>query len=360
MTVTFSKKALFLIGSGVVLLLIAIGLIGYQFLAAKKAIAPMVSQKVATNSSPTTSNTTQPTTTQTSATAADHTKLPLGDNKYSSSAKVGYIYTCQSSFNGGGAYQAGPWINQSAKTWDLTKKVSVDGAVKWTQKFTNVISGSNRVLTSNGLPNHTTGKYPIVSSDDAYTYDHNPNSIKEQSLSFTFPANPSLLSAPQCIGGEVGIMLSGIPLFDGFDAGGRDAVAWEIQDTCGGHPQVSGQYHYHGAASCLTDSSGAGQHSGLVGYAYDGFGIYGTNGEGGNEISTKNLDECHGHTHQISWDGKQVNMYHYHLTFDFPYSVSCFRAAKQVQAPTGGTEQTGGQQGGQMMPPPPNGGPPHQ
>ena len=38
------------------------------------------------------------------------------------------------------------------------------------------------------------------------------------------------------------------------NAGNRDAVAWEVQDACNGHPQSSGVYHYHSLPSCLTQS----------------------------------------------------------------------------------------------------------
>ncbi len=67
------------------------------------------------------------------------------------------------------------------------------------------------------------------------------------------------------------------------------------------------------------------RHSSLVGYSLDGFGIYGRYGEGGKILTSADLDECHGHTGIIDWDGQQVNMYHYHATWDFPYSVGCMR-----------------------------------
>jgi hypothetical protein len=54
----------------------------------------------------------------------DLTKLPLGDKKYSTSPKKGFVYSCQSSFNGSGAFKQGPWINTASNTWDLTKKVA--------------------------------------------------------------------------------------------------------------------------------------------------------------------------------------------------------------------------------------------
>lgn len=271
-----------------------------------------------------------------------HTKLPLGDNKYATSPKKGYIYLCRTQMDGGGAFQAGPWINQATKTWDLTRKVTVDGNVSWANAQWRVsINGTQRMLTGNGLPYHTTGVYPIASSDDAYQYDRNPNALKTQNYSLTFPTNPTELATPECVGGEVGIMLSGVPLFNGFDAGGRDAEAWEVQDHCSGHPQESGMYHYHGPSSCIKDDTAADQHSALEGYALDGFGIYGVKGEGGKELTSNDLDECHGHTHEIIWDGKKVVMYHYHLTYDFPYSVGCFRGKKQVQGPLGGTAESG-------------------
>ncbi len=272
----------------------------------------------------------------------DLTKLPLGDNKYSSTAKQGYVFTCQSSFNGGGAFKQGPWINTTDKTWDSTKKITVDGSISWLNATWKVSAdGSKRILTGNGLPvNHTTGNFPIASSDDAYSYDRNPNSIKSQNLSLSLPTNPTLASQPLCIGGEIGVMLSGVPLFSAFDAGGRDAVATEIQDSCAGHPQVTGFYHYHGLSNCLKDSSSARTHSELIGYAFDGFGIFGNKGEGGTVLTTKDLDACHGHSHEINWDGKKLVMYHYHMTLDFPYSAGCFMGNASVKGVS--NEQGGG------------------
>ncbi len=270
----------------------------------------------------------------------DLTKLPLGTNKFSSSPKVGYVYSCQSSFSGGGAFKTGPWINQSAGTWDLTKKAKVDGSVTWPKAdFTDMLSHGLRLFTTNSLPTHVTGKYPISSSDDAYLYDRNPNSIKINNISITLQSDPVLLEQPECVGGEVGVLLSGVAIFNAFDAGGRDAVAMEVQDQCNGHPQSAGLYHYHGPTNCLPDS-GPGQHSKLFGYAFDGFGIFGVKGESGIVLSTNDLDACHGHTHEIDWNGSRQVMYHYHLTYDFPYSVSCFRAKKTVTGPVGGAPLT--------------------
>ena len=42
-------------------------------------------------------------------------------------------------------------------------------------------------------------------------------------------------------------------------------------------------------------------------------------------LTNKDLDECHGTTSKVWWDGKYVKMYHYVLTAQFPYSLGCFR-----------------------------------
>ena len=274
----------------------------------------------------------------------DVTHLPLGDGKYSASPQSGYVYVCNTQFSGGGASGTGPWMNGDG-TWDLTKKFTVDGSVSWPHSFTITVQGSDRVFASNDLPNHTTGTYPIGSSDDAYQIDRNPNSIEAQNVNFSVPANPTIAAQPTCVGGEVGIMVSGVLIFSSFDAEGRDAVAHEVQDDCDGHPQQNNYYHYHSLSNCIEDNATG--HSALVGYAFDGFGIYGYYGEDGKEITNADLDACHGHTHIIEWDGQTVDMYHYHATHEFPYVVGCFMGTPSVKALTAeGMGQINGQSDG--------------
>ncbi len=273
----------------------------------------------------------------------DLTNLELGDGKNSTSPQVGYLYTCQTQFNGGGATGTGSWMNGDG-TWDATKKAVVDGSVTWPHSFTISVQGDQRIFTGNDLPDHPTGNFPVSPSDDAYAVDRNPNSIREQSVSFSVPANPTVAAQPNCVGGEVGVMLSGVVIFNAFDAEGRDAVAHEVQDSCDGHPQQSGFYHYHSLSDCIEDTSTSG-HSSLVGYAFDGYGIYGYYGEDGGEVTNEDLDECHGHTHVIEWDGQMVEMYHYHATHEFPYTVGCFHGTPSVRTVSAGEGQGGGPQG---------------
>jgi YHYH protein len=253
------------------------------------------------------------------------TALPIGDNRYSTSPMSGYVYSCTRSFGGaGGASSDGPWIDTDAGTFDFTAKIAVQGAVSWpSHTFAATLSGATRTITGNGLPDHTTGTFPIAKTDPAYAYDMNPNSIAAQTISWSLPATPTAATTPSCLdGGPIGILLTGAQLYDALDGEGRDAVAHEVQDACQAHPDMSSSYHYHSVTICIADP-GTG-HSALLGYARDGFGIYGVRGESGETLTNADLDACHGHTHSITWDGATVTLYHYHATYEFPYTVGCY------------------------------------
>ena len=253
--------------------------------------------------------------------------LPVGDGKHSStSASKGTIYACSQYEQNiareiGGAGSRGPWFSDDGQSYDINKKTRVSGKVAWAAQFSQTVNTSGRTITTNGLPSHTTGIFPIAASDPAYLYDRNPNKIQTQSLTLNLPLSPKY-GDPQCMGGEAGIMLTGAVLFNGFDAGGRDAGAWEVQDSCGGHPQVQGEYHYHTLSSCISDTSV----STIIGYALDGFPITGPKVGDNNILTTDDLDECHGIFSNLTVNGKSTMTYHYVMTQDFPYSVSCFRA----------------------------------
>jgi len=283
----------------------------------------------------------------TDTSGVDVTHLPLGDGHVGTAPKIGWIWACHTDPNGGGAFGETPWINKTDNTYDLTRKPTVSGTVSWTdQRLTISVAGNSRVISTNDLPDHPTGVFPIASSDAAYRYDRNPNRIAAQQMTIKIPLNPTLATQPGCAPGAVGVLLSGSVLFNALDAPGRDAVAHELQDGCSGHPQESGVYHYHSLSKCLPDDMTDDGHSVLVGYALDGFGIFGRRDVGGKILTSNDLDECHGHTHEIEWNGKKVVMYHYHATWDFRYTISCMRgvyAMANVMAISGGP--IGGQQG---------------
>ncbi len=279
--------------------------------------------------------------------------LPLGDGHIAFRPVAGSIFACDAQFAPGGAFRDGPWI--SGGQWFPDGKVQVEGDVGWPGAQIRIArEGDFRMIIANGLPvNQKTGAYPVAQGSAAYAYDRNPNAIAPQVIRLQLPARPVEAAQPSCVGmGMIGVTLTGVGIFNGLDAGGRDAAAHEIQDHCNGHPERRGQYHYHSWSPCIPDESGAaGQHSDLAGYMLDGFGIYGPMGEGGKRLENSDLDACHGHTHSINWDGQEVVMYHYHFTDEYPYSIGCFKG-KPVAVPHMG-------EGAQGQRPPPPRMPPH-
>jgi hypothetical protein len=254
-------------------------------------------------------------------------ELPTGDGKVSSEPMAGYVFSCQQRFNPNapGARGSGSWI--SGNSYDPARKPVVDGSVKWASKISISVDGGERIIRANNLPANPTGNFPIARSDDAYTYDRNPNRISAHKMVLRLPAIPEPTRSATCVPmGMIGFTLSGAAIFNALDAAGRDAPAHEIQDACSGHPERTGQYHYHSLSNCFDDKRESG-HSSLVGYALDGFGIFGYFGENGKLLTNTDLDACHGHSHEILWDGERRVMYHYHTTAAYPYTIGCFRGA---------------------------------
>ena len=257
----------------------------------------------------------------------DTTQLPIGTSQVSlSSAKIGGLFSCSGGNpNGQGAGRLGPWINEAKGTWDMSKKAAVQGSVSWPMAtYSEVVTGNTRKITSNGLPvNQVTGVFPISSSDPAYAYDGNPNSIASSTITVSLAANPTKAAAVSCLGkGRVGILKNGVSLFASLDAQNRDAIVYETQDKCDGHPQQQSVYHYHDVPSCIRNAATGS--STVVGFAQDGFPIVVERNAKGELPTNVDLDKCHGRTSKIELDGKVIEMYHYSTTYEFPYFIGCY------------------------------------
>lgn len=249
------------------------------------------------------------------AAKVDVTRLPIGDQKTSTQPQRGHIWLCGRGPGIPQNYEQNlPWVH--GKTWNLKQKTRIAGTVTWdTARFSNTVQGPTRLLSGNSLPvGHTTGVFPSAGSG--------PDSIVASDYSYSLPASPTVNAQPQCMGMEVGIATDGVPLYNGFDANLYDAGVHELQDDCSGHPNRA-SYHRHTPPRCFKDP-GKGQ-SRLIGWAYDGFGIYGHRGPKGKVMSNKDLDACHGITSMVRFNGKRVRIYHYVATYEFPYTVGCYR-----------------------------------
>lgn len=166
------------------------------------------------------------------------------------------------------------------------------------------------IVHSDGIPDHTTGDFPNA---------HNPNRITKQNYTFKIPRHPQKADHTTRLPmGPIGVAINGVPFYNPYNAEGQDAAKNEVFDECCGHPDPMGRYHYHIYPKCIHTSftDPAGEHSPLIGFAFDGYAIYGPNSDRGKPPT--DLDECNGHT-------DVTRGYHYHVTRKFPYILGAYR-----------------------------------
>ena len=254
--------------------------------------------------------------------------LPVGDGKIDSEGpRFGHMYACREfgmslGENGiGGAVKRGPWFTEDGKGWDPSRKPHIQGDIPVPGQFHMEVRDGKRLITTNELPvEHNIGQFPVSPNDPAYVIDPNPNTVDAQERVYELPERPKSAQRPGCVGHQVGVLIRGAALYSPVDAEGRDAVAWEVQDRCDGHPEPDGSYHYHGPSPCLPGT----ETNQVIGFALDGFPITGNRDVTGRKLWSRDLDTCHGGVADVIIDGYPVRTYRYVLTEDWPYSVACF------------------------------------
>ena len=233
-----------------------------------------------------------------------------------------------------------PWV--SGNKVNLTQVPAVPGSVHMASVFKVTTNDATRTFTGNGIPSTPVGTFPIPSDSAAYKYyaalpavgyaNAAEIPIQPYDLSVSVPVHPVVNATPTCIPAlPIGVTLTGAVwhLEMAADSQGHlyspDSVL--PLDTCQGHPYM-GQYHYHGYSwKCFPKAlqGTAGKQSPLMGYAIDGFGVYGPRGADGKVITNAQLDECHGMVSKVMFNGKSQSIYHYVLNNEYPYSIGCFR-----------------------------------
>ena len=237
-------------------------------------------------------------------------------------------------------------------------------------EFKAEVAGDRRVLISNGMPGHALGDFPNR---------HDPVPIRPQQHHFETPLTPAVAASPTDLRMWIfGVAVNGVV----FDPSGpfwnRDGQSgWQFEvlapanavalgiDVNHAHTQGRGMYHYHGLPTGLLwnlRKQAPTRLMHLLGYAADGFPIYGpdgpsdpsaldspprrlrssyqlkpgkrTDGPGGRHDGTfvedfvyepnlGDLDECNGRTGPTPEypDGT----YYYVLTDDFPFIPRRYR-----------------------------------
>ena len=91
----------------------------------------------------------------------DLTKLPLGDGKLSAAPHGGPDLGLPRRSQWRRGAVDGPWIDKANGTYRFHQKSRGQRQGGVDAAFHNVLQGDNRVFTSNDLPNHPTGTFPI-------------------------------------------------------------------------------------------------------------------------------------------------------------------------------------------------------
>jgi phosphatidylethanolamine-binding protein (PEBP) family uncharacterized protein len=145
------------------------------------------------------------------------------------------------------------------------------------------------------------------------------------SNAWKIPLKPAIASTTTTAAdGPIGVAINGVPIFNPCKQGGcqnGDTKVLGELDTCNGHAGRADDYHYHAAPTCLM----AGKPSSYwdthpIGWALDGFGIYGYNNADGTLATRDGV--CGGNTTAVT--GSPAG-YSYHVTDASPYVLSCFR-----------------------------------
>jgi hypothetical protein len=140
-----------------------------------------------------------------------------------------------------------------------------------------------------------TSEYAYISCTCIPGYDigpwaGNPNSAANQDFCFRITLDPQENTGTFTNTGlgHIGVWRNGVSIFNAKDAFSynnqgvwfQDAYVFEGSsfDACLGHPAPNGEYHHHVNPTCLYNDSDEANHSPIVGYAFDGYPIYGAYG----------------------------------------------------------------------------------
>jgi hypothetical protein len=199
------------------------------------------------------------------------------------------------------------------------------------------VDGKELLVHTRNLPNHPTAKFPDFGGL------RNPNSIQELDRTYYLPLEPT--RKPNAIamnktnsnhalpGGPIAFAINGVAFYNPFDADGMEAVS--IMDRCCGHPSPDNRYHYHKYPVCVkTPFVDFGQeHSPLIGFALDGFPIYGPYVAKG--LMAKDDKQHPLDAFNMRYDDDRG--WHYHVTpGKFPYVIGGFAGTVDPRNHAGG------------------------
>ena len=188
--------------------------------------------------------------------------------------------------------QVGPDITSWILNPDSLANIDTGGHGGYESNVLLVQYSATEVYVScNSIPNYAIGPWPS-----------NPNVPAPQHFICEFPRSPVQNTGTPIYTylGPMGLWSNGVAIYNpcdgnkwnngtssftmGEDTTGtgwnRNALVFEgvSFDNCLGHPDQSGCYHHHVNPKCLYNDADSTHHSPIIGYAFDGFPIYGAYG----------------------------------------------------------------------------------
>lgn len=142
------------------------------------------------------------------------------------------------------------------------------------------------------------------------------------------PLQATLTDEPKTRDSSLGVAVNGVPIFD-YTGGGEmsqddlhhhqtehDTILTHQLDVCGGHAGRGDDYHYHASPTCMIEQMENADDNPIIGWAFDGYPIYGDDNPDGTPIEAGTLDVCNGQADEIFG-------YRYHTSNGAPYIIQC-------------------------------------
>jgi YHYH protein len=268
----------------------------------------------------------------------------------------------------------------------------------WMSNVTTSLGQGSWTFESDGVPPSTfvASHYAVPSNPDAVSAAGarivaSSAVLKHQDYDYTLPLTPEYSKTTTTTNqGPIGVALDGAAFYNPYEANhstvatadnfvtSSGGVSASFLDDCDGHPGPGGQYHYHGLPACLVayatgqavapvepvTSTGGSRTAGvsrstpaarkpvLLGFAFDGYGIYDNVAMDGKTVPVSALDACNGIFSAVP--GYPHGVYHYVLenVKGARADIGCYHGVVS-SAYTTALRRTLGASGG----PPANGGP---
>jgi hypothetical protein len=212
-------------------------------------------------------------------------------------------------------------------------------AVRWTSNVVISVGKGSWTFKSDGLPasrfvatNYAVPSNPFDVSATGANVVASVSVLQDQNYDYTLPTTPVYSKTVTTTNqGPIGFLLDGAALFNPYEANHAtvatsdnfiatvNGVSASFLDSCDGHPGPEGQYHYHGLPACLvsyatgasatvasvtslsakttsavSEVNAASKRPVILGFAFDGYGIYDNIAMNGRTIPVSSLDSCNG------------------------------------------------------------------